>query len=40
LDTLREAAKLPLLDRFGGYYQVALPNGEEPYVEADKVGVI
>ena len=40
LDTLREAAKLPLLDQLGGFYQVSLPNGEESWLEAAAVGVI
>jgi tetratricopeptide (TPR) repeat protein len=40
LDTLREAAKLPLIDQLGGFYQVALPNGDEPWLEAAAVGVI
>lgn len=40
LDTLREAAKLPLIDQLGAYFQVRLPNGETWWVRAGEVAVI
>lgn len=39
LDTLRAAAKLPLVDNLGNFYQVRLPNGETWWVKAGEVAV-